>query len=76
MFTRLPPRKSQPRAPDRGDIAVRGCAISGSVILRVGDNVATHQNSQIVADNNIFIYGDFHFTDPDGNELAVWSEKQ
>jgi Calx-beta domain/RTX calcium-binding nonapeptide repeat (4 copies) len=40
-------------------------AESGNVTLQVGDNVATHQNSRIVAHQNIDIYGDFHFTDPD-----------
>ncbi len=40
-------------------------AETGSVTLRAGDNVATYQHSQIVANGGIQIYGDFHFAGPD-----------
>src|SRR4029077_13964781 len=34
-------------------------AIGGSILLRVGDNVTTDPNAQILAGKNIDIYGDF-----------------
>ena len=64
--------ESNSRAPSGNDVdAVRVVpngtihAETGNVKLRVGDNVATHQNSQIVAHQNIDVYGDFHFAVPD-----------
>ena len=44
-----------PRSIPKGQIF----AEAGSVTLRVGDDVAPHQNSEILADVSIDIFGDF-----------------
>lgn len=46
---------TQWRTVDKGQIF----AEAGSVLLRVGDDVTTHWNSQIIAAQNINIYGDY-----------------
>ncbi len=58
-----------PRQVPRGIISA--VASSGTVLLRVGDNVDTHENSQILAGDTIDIYGDWNNADADYGTTIV-----
>src|SRR4029079_14217971 len=56
-----------PRVVSHGQVF----AEAGSVVLRVGDDVTLDDNSEVVASQNVDLFGDFGSADVDANGVAL-----